>query len=106
MLLIREDDGGMILKVFIQPRSRKNEIKGLHADALKIKITAPPVDGAANAMCINYLAKCLKTSKSSIEIVSGHTSRSKQVRVRYSASRDVERAKKNLKAAIQSLFKG
>ena len=106
MLMIREDDGGVIFKVFIQPRSRKNEIKGLHADALKIKITAPPVDGAANVMCINYLAKCLKISKSSIEIVSGHKSRNKQVRVRYPVSRDVGNAKENLKAAIQSLVKG
>lgn len=106
MLPLREDEDGVIFKVVVQPRSRKNEIKGLHGDALKIKITAPPVDGSANAMCINYLAKCLKTSKSSIEIVRGHSSRHKQVRVRYSASRDVERAKENLKAAIQSLFKG
>jgi uncharacterized protein (TIGR00251 family) len=105
MLPIREDDGGVIFKVFVQPRSRKNEIKGLHGDALKIKITAPPVDGAANAMCINYLAKCLKTSKSSIEIVSGHAGRNKQVRVRYPASHDGGKSSGNLKAAIQSLLK-
>ena len=104
MLTLREDEDGVIFKVVVQPRSSKNEIKGLHGDALKIKITAPPVDGAANAMCINFLAKCLKTSKSSIEIVGGRTGRNKQVRVRYPASRDIARSRRNLKAAIQSLL--
>lgn len=79
MLSIRESADGIIFKVFVQPRSSKNMISGLHGDALKIKLTAPPVDGAANAMCIEYLAKCLSLSKSSLEIVSGHSSRSKQV---------------------------
>jgi uncharacterized protein (TIGR00251 family) len=105
MLPLREDEDGVLFKVFVQPRSSKNDIKGLHGDALKIRITAPPVGGAANTMCINFLAKCLKTSKSSVEIVSGHTGRNKQVRVRYTASRDPGQAKKNLKAAIQSLVK-
>jgi uncharacterized protein (TIGR00251 family) len=105
MLPVREDDGGVIFKVYVQPRSKKNEIKGLHGDALKIKITAPPVDGAANAMCISYLAKCLKTSKSSVDIVSGHTGRNKQVRVRYAALPDAGKAAERLKAALQSLLK-
>lgn len=105
MLPLREDEDGVIFKVIVQPRSSKNEIKGLYGDALKIKITAPPVDGAANAMCINYLAKCLKTPKSSIEIVSGHAGRNKQVRVRYPVSRDAGVAKRNIKAVIQSLVK-
>jgi uncharacterized protein (TIGR00251 family) len=105
MLPIREDDGGVIFKVFVQPRSKKNEIRGLHGDALKIKITAPPVDGAANAMCISYLAKCLKTARSAVDIVSGHTGRNKQVRVRVSPSRDAGKAAESLKAAIQALLK-
>ena len=54
-------------------------ITGLHGDALKIKLKAPPVDGAANKMCIQYLAKCLKVPKSALEIISGHTSRSKLI---------------------------
>ena len=67
----KENTDGITLTVFVQPRSSKNMIAGLHNDALKIKLTSPPVDGAANKMCIQYLAKWLKVPKSSIEIVSG-----------------------------------
>ena len=84
MLLIRENKDGLIFKVFVQPKSSKTYISGLYGDALKIKLTAPPVDGAANKMCIKHLAKCLNVSKSSIEIISGHTSKSKSVLVKYS----------------------
>jgi hypothetical protein len=58
-------------------------IAGRHGDALKIKLTAPPVDGAANRMCIQYLSKWLKIPKSSIEIVSGHGSKTKRVLLRF-----------------------
>ena len=54
---------------------------GLHGDALKIKLTAPPVEGKANKACIQFLAKCLSVAKSDLEIVSGHSGRTKQVRV-------------------------
>ncbi len=93
MLFIRENPSGITFKVFIQPRSSKNMISGLHGDALKIKLTAPPVDGAANKMCVEYLAKCLKVSKSSLEIVSGHTSRTKQVLVQCENDKERERLK-------------
>lgn len=83
--------------VYVQPRSSKNMIAGLHGDALKVKLTAPPVDNAANKMCIQYLAKQLKIAKSSLEIVSGHTSRFKQVLIRSSTD------KKKLLKKIESL---
>ncbi len=79
---ITEKPEGIILTVFIQPRSSKNMIAGLHGDALKIKLTAPPVNNAANRMCIQYLSKQLKVAKSSLKIVAGHTSRLKQILVR------------------------
>ena len=82
MPFIQENDTGIIFKVFIQPRSSKNMIAGRHGDALKIKLTAPPVDGAANKMCIQYLSKWLDIPKSCIEIISGQTSRTKRVQVR------------------------
>jgi uncharacterized protein (TIGR00251 family) len=78
-----ENADGITLTVFVQPRSSKNMIAGLHNHALKIKLTSPPVDGAANKMCIQYLAKCLKVPKSSIEIVSGHKNRTKRLLLRY-----------------------
>jgi uncharacterized protein (TIGR00251 family) len=83
MQFVQENTQGLILKVFVQPRASKNMIAGLHGDAIKIKLTAPPVDGAANKMCIKYLAKCLNVSKSSIEIISGHSSRTKRLYVYY-----------------------
>jgi uncharacterized protein len=76
---MHENNNGIILNILIQPRSSKNMIAGLHGDALKIKLTAPPVDGAANKMCVQYLSKWINIPKSSIEIISGHSSRSKRV---------------------------
>jgi uncharacterized protein (TIGR00251 family) len=57
-------------------------ISGLHDEALKIKLTAPPVDNAANRMCLKFLAKGLGVSKSSLEISTGHNSRHKQILLR------------------------
>ncbi len=94
----------MTFKVFIQPRSSKNMITGIHGDALKIKLTAPPVDGAANKMCIKYLAKCLNIPKSAIEIISGLTSRSKVILFKYDNLQNRESQCKKIKSSIESLF--
>jgi uncharacterized protein (TIGR00251 family) len=83
MEFLKETSQGIVLKVFVQPRSAQNMIAGQHGDALKIKLTAPPVDGAANKMCIQYLAKFLKVPKSALEIISGHSSRTKRILLRY-----------------------
>ena len=77
MLFLQEKPQGIFFKVFVQPKSSKNMITGIYGDAIKIKLTAPPVDGAANKMCIKFLAKCFKIPKTSLEIISGHTSRTK-----------------------------
>ena len=82
MLKIDEDKTGLKFNIYVQPRSSRNQIVGLHGDALKVKITAPPVEGAANKMCITVLAKVLNLPKSAIEIVSGQASRTKRVQVR------------------------
>ena len=79
MLFIRQHPKGIVFKVFVQSRSSKNMIVGRHGDSLKLKVTAPPVDGAANKMCIKFLAKRLSVSPSSLEIISGHTSRTKKI---------------------------
>ena len=70
---------GIVLTLFIQPRSSGNRIAGLHGDTLKIKLTAPPVDGAANKMCIDYLAKLFKLPKTALTLLSGHANRTKRV---------------------------
>ncbi len=79
MLYYRKSSDGIIFKVYVQPRSSKNMIAGLLGDALKIKITAPPADGSANSMCIKYIAKILSISASRLEIVSGHTAKTKYI---------------------------
>ena len=73
---------GLVLKIFVLPRSSKNMLAGRHGGALKLKLTAPPVEGAANKMCITFLARHLGLPKSSLEIVSGHTGRTKLILVR------------------------
>ncbi|BBO92042.1 DUF167 domain-containing protein [Desulfosarcina ovata] len=77
--IIQEKPDGLIFKIRVQPRSSKNRIAGLHGDALKLNITAPPVDNAANKACSAFLASLLPVPKSAVQIVSGHTGRNKQV---------------------------
>lgn len=90
MTALSKQAEGWVLRVLVQPRSAKNAIVGLHGDALKIKLTAPPVEGAANKLCVQFLAKELGMAKSTLEIIAGHTSRAKQVLIRVPAD-DVAR---------------
>jgi len=96
MLFINKNAKGIIFKVFIQPRSSKNMIEGIYGDAIKIKLTAPPVNGAANRMCIKYLANILKIPQSKIEIISGHTSRTKYLLIKYKDNKYLEAVLKYL----------
>ena len=105
MPYLKENADGITLTVFVQPKSSKNMIAGLHNDALKIKLTSPPVDGAANKMCIQYLAKCLKVPKSSIEIVSGHKSRTKRLLLQYPNGKQPARTESaRIRSLIDSLI--
>lgn len=79
---LRQTDDGVVVSVFVQPRASRSQVAGLHGESLKLRLTAPPVEGAANRMCVAFLAKCLGRPKSALAIVSGHASRSKQVLVR------------------------
>ena len=82
MLYIKEYPEGIDFKVYVQPKSSRNAFSGLFQDALKINLTAPPVDGAANKMCMVFIAKYFNVSKSLVEIISGHSSRNKVIRIR------------------------
>lgn len=73
---------GVVLRLQVQPRSSKNQIVGPHGDALKVKLTSPPVDGAANKCCCEFLAKLCGVAKSNVSVVSGETSRRKRVLIR------------------------
>ena len=71
----------ILIKVKIVPGSPKNKIVGIYNNALKISITAPPVEGKANKKCIAYLAKYFDIAKSKIEIISGQTSKNKLIKI-------------------------
>jgi uncharacterized protein (TIGR00251 family) len=81
MIAIHETAVGVAFAVKVYPRARKNAITGELGDALKLSLTAPPVEGKANQACIEFLANLLKVPRSSVSIASGQSSRSKVVRV-------------------------
>ena len=78
---LRECDGHITLTLHIQPGAKKTEVAGLHGDALKIRLAAPPVDGKANAVLIEFIAARLGLAKSKIFLKSGQTSRRKILEV-------------------------
>jgi uncharacterized protein len=78
---LRKDGDGVILNLHIQPGAKKTEVVGLHGDALKIRLAAPPVDGKANAALVAFLAGKLGIGKAVIEIVSGQSARTKRIRI-------------------------
>jgi len=85
MLSIQNHSSGLVFKVHVQPRSSRNQVVGLHGDALKVKLTAPPVEGKANQACIEVLSEALGVSRSSLAILSGQSSRQKHVLLTCSA---------------------
>ena len=105
MLFIREHSEGIVFKVLVQPRSSKNSIVGAHGDALKLKVTAPPVAGAANKMCIKFLAKCLGIPHFLIEIITGQNSRTKQILLRSEQAPPSEKERELLKHRVEKLIK-
>ena len=72
----------LIIQVYVQPKASKNEFCAVHVTenktAIKIRITAPPVDGKANQQVIQFLSKSFKVSKSQVKLLSGETSRQKR----------------------------
>jgi uncharacterized protein (TIGR00251 family) len=81
MIPVRDTAAGVTFTVKVQPRARKNAITGVVGDALKLALTAPPVDGRANEACIEFFANLLDVPRSSVTIASGKTSRNKVIRV-------------------------
>jgi uncharacterized protein (TIGR00251 family) len=72
---------GISFQVHVQPGASRNQILGLHGDALKLKLTAPPVEGRANKACIEFLSDVLNVPKSGLEIVMGQSNRLKRIRI-------------------------
>lgn len=78
----KQIDGAVLLSVKVQPRASRNEICAPAGNELKIRITAPPVDSAANEALVDFLAEILNCPRSAVQIVRGQTSRHKQLAIR------------------------
>jgi hypothetical protein len=83
---------GCTLSVRVHPGARKNGVTGIHADAVKIAMTAPPADGKANEALIAFLADALRLPRARIMLVSGLTSRAKMVRITGKSAAEVAAA--------------
>jgi uncharacterized protein len=80
--IITDHPSGAVLNVIAQPRSSRSEVAGVHDGAVRLRITAPPVDGAANAAILDLLSRAIGVHKGDVEIVSGATGRRKRVLIR------------------------
>ena len=90
MFRVSEKDGELLFDVRVSPRASREAIVGVHDGALKVALTAPPVEGAANAALRALLAKRLGVAKGDVRIVRGETGRAKTVAVRGVSRADVE----------------
>ncbi len=83
-------DGRVLLRLYIQPRSSRNGFVGIYGDAVKLAITAPPVDGKANKAVVGFLASFFKIKKKDISIKHGLQSRTKSVLLAGLASDEIQ----------------
>lgn len=80
-LPIQAITGGVRISIYVQPRASRTEVVGLHADAIKLRVAAPPVEGEANEEVVRFLAKKLGVANSAVSVVSGGSSRRKVIDV-------------------------
>ncbi|MBO3278293.1 DUF167 domain-containing protein [Pseudomonas schmalbachii] len=81
MSFYRWDGEDLILDCHLQPKASRDEFAGLHGERLKIRLTAPPVEGKANAHLMAFLAKAFGVPKSAVQLISGELNRQKRVRI-------------------------
>ncbi|HWS89435.1 MAG TPA: DUF167 domain-containing protein [Pyrinomonadaceae bacterium] len=91
MISYREEDGSLVFAVRVVPRASRTAAAGEHDGALKVRVAAPPVEGAANGELTRYLAKRLGVSNGSVVIVGGHTSKTKVVKAAGASAEDLLR---------------
>lgn len=89
---LQEHPDGTVLSLQVQPRAGKNQVVGMHNGSLKVKLTSPPVDGAANKNCCAFIGKLLGVAKSNIVIISGESSRHKRVLVKSGVLAEIRHA--------------
>jgi uncharacterized protein (TIGR00251 family) len=78
---LHEQPDGVVLSIKLQPRASCNEISGALGNELRVKVTAPPVDAAANEALVRLLAEKLDCPRNRIELLRGHTSRHKLIKI-------------------------
>ena len=97
---LHDGESGAALAIRVQPRAKKNEISGILSDGtIKVRLTAPPVEGKANLALIDFLSAALQVPKSKIEILAGHSGRNKLVSI---LGLDAETVQERLIANINS----
>jgi uncharacterized protein (TIGR00251 family) len=77
----RDEGGAVVLELHVQPGAKRTEVAGVHGDALKIRLAAPPVEGKANAALLRFVAEAFGVPARNVALVRGETSRRKTVRV-------------------------
>jgi len=81
MSWLRSEDAAIILRLHVQPGARRTEFAGIHGDAVKIRLAAPPVDGKANAELLRFLCAVFGVPQRAVTLLQGETSRRKTVRI-------------------------
>jgi uncharacterized protein len=79
MLALQQSGADVLLPVTVQPRASRNAVAGLHGNALKLLLTAPPVEGAANAACLRFLTDLLGLRRARLSIIRGMKARQKLI---------------------------
>lgn len=90
MIPIRDTASGATFAIKVHPRAKKDAISGIIGDAIKLALTAPPVEGKANEACIRFFADFLRVPRSSVTIAAGETSRNKVIRIHGLTAAQVE----------------
>jgi len=90
MIPVGESTSGVVFNIRVIPRASRCELAGIQGDALKLRITAPPVEGAANKECVRFLSDILGVKKSQITIIAGHRSKNKKVSISGINREDIE----------------
>ena len=90
MIRCSEQDGALCFAVRVVPRASRSAVIGEHDGSLRVRLAAPPVDGAANEELVRVLARALDVPARDVEITSGHTSKVKQIRARGAAREQLD----------------
>ena len=78
---LEEKSGCLYIHIHVQPRASRNEVVGVHGESIKVRLTSPPVEGAANSLLVEFMAKKLGVAKSKVELTAGEKSRHKTLKI-------------------------